>query len=77
MTETKTKETNTQNKEYLTQKEHAARLGVSRQTISINQKKYNLYKTVTVGRYLGYLWIDGEPQYNDQDQKEETSNDNN
>lgn len=64
--------TKTQTKEYLTQKEHAARLGVSRQTIGTNQKKYNLYKTLKLGRYLGYLWIDGEPQYNDQ--KEKTSN---
>lgn len=61
--------------EYLTQKEHAARLGVSRQTIGANQKKYNLFRTISIGKNLGYVWIDGEPQYNTQ--KEETNNDNN
>jgi transcriptional regulator with XRE-family HTH domain len=69
---TETKEIKTQNKEYLTQKEHAARLGVSRQTISANQRKYNLFRTISIGKNLGYVWVDGEPQYNEK--KEDNHN---
>ena len=50
--------TKTPKVEYLTQKEHAARLGVSRQTISVNQRKYNLFKTISIGKNLGYVWVD-------------------
>lgn len=48
--------------EYLTQKEHAARLGLSRQTIYNTQKKaVSRFKTVKFYKREYYVWEDGRP----------------
>jgi len=49
--------------EYLTQREHAARLGIRPETVWRAQKS-NTFKTQVFNRRKLYVWIDGEPQYN-------------
>lgn len=49
--------------EYLTQTEHAERLGVARSTVWRRQKD-NIYKTELVGATEYYLWQDGKPLMN-------------
>jgi predicted DNA-binding transcriptional regulator AlpA len=48
--------------EYLTQKEHAERLGLSRQTIYNTQKKaVSFFKTVKFNKREYYVWENGRP----------------
>lgn len=47
--------------EYLTQKEHAARLGLSRQAIYKAQKYVPRFKTIKFNRREYYVWEDGRP----------------
>ena len=47
--------------EYLTQKEHAARLGLSRQAIYKAQKSFSRFKTVKFHKREYYVWEDGRP----------------
>ena len=48
--------------EYLTQKEHAERLGLSRQTIYNTQKKgVSRFKTVKFYKKEYYVWENGRP----------------
>ena len=51
------------NIEYLSQTEHAERLGIARTTVWRAQKE-GQFKTAILGRRTYYIWIDGEPQYN-------------
>ena len=56
-----TKSIDTKSIEYLTQKEHAARLGLSRQAIYNAQKFAPRFKTVKFNRREYYVWEDGCP----------------
>lgn len=47
--------------EYLTQKEHAARLGLSRQAIYKAQKSVSRFKTIKFNKREYYVWEDGRP----------------
>lgn len=47
--------------EYLTQKEHAARLGLSRQAIYKAQKSASRFKTIKFIKREYYVWEDGRP----------------
>ena len=47
--------------EYLTQKEHAARLGLSRQAIYNAQKFAPRFKTVKFHKRDYFVWEDGRP----------------
>jgi len=47
--------------EYLTQKEHAERLGLSRQTIYEAQKSVSRFKTVKFCKREYYVWENGRP----------------
>jgi hypothetical protein len=47
--------------EYLTQKQHAARLGLSRQAIYKAQKSVSRFKTVKFHKREYYVWEDGCP----------------
>ena len=47
--------------EYLTQKEHAARLGLSRQAIYKAQKSVSRFKTITFNKRAYYVWENGRP----------------
>lgn len=50
--------------EFLTQTEHAKRLGISTSTVMRAQRDNNTYKTKVFYRRIMYIWIDGKPQYN-------------
>ena len=56
-----TKSIDTKPIEYLTQKEHAARLGLSRQAIYKAQKFAPRFKTVRFHKREYYVWEDGRP----------------
>jgi lambda repressor-like predicted transcriptional regulator len=56
-----TKSIDTQSIEYLTQKDHAARLGLSRQAIYNAQKFGPKFKTVKFHKKEYYVWEDGCP----------------
>ena len=47
--------------EYLTQKEHAERLGLSRQSIYNAQKSVSRFKTVRFNKRVYYVWKNGHP----------------
>ena len=47
--------------EYLTQKEHAERLGLSRQSIYNAQKSVSRFKTVRFNKRVYYVWENGRP----------------
>ena len=49
--------------EYLTQKEHARRLGLSRHTIYNAQKFGPKFKTVKFYKKEYYVWEDGRPVF--------------
>ena len=58
-----TKSIDTKSREYLTQKQHAARLGLSRQAIYKAQKSVSRFKTVKFHKREYYVWEDGCPVF--------------
>jgi len=60
---TTTTATTTKSIEYLTQTEHARRLGLSRQSIYKAQKFAPRFKTVKFNRRDYYVWEDGRPVF--------------
>jgi predicted DNA-binding protein (UPF0251 family) len=58
-----TKSIDTKSIEYLTQKEHAARLGLSRQSIYNAQKFAPRFKTVKFHKRDYFVWEDGRPVF--------------
>jgi hypothetical protein len=58
-----TKSIDTKSIEYLTQTEHARRLGLSRQTIYNAQKFAPRFKTVKFNRREYFVWEDGRPVF--------------